>query len=62
MYQIVLNSYLPRGTRLDCETRESVGKLQSKLLLMTYSHIFSSVFQFDLQFVDKVGIYLFGEQ
>ena len=29
---------------------------------MTYSHIFSSVFQFDLEFVQKGGIYLFAEQ
>ena len=27
---------------------------------MTYSHIFSSVFQFDLEVVEKGGIYFFG--
>ena len=29
---------------------------------MTYSHIFSPVFQFDLELVEKGGIYFFGEQ
>ena len=29
---------------------------------MIYSHIFSSVFQFDLEFVKKGGTYLFREQ
>ena len=59
MYQVVLNSYLPRGTFLlifvmVCRP-ESVGKLQSNYF-QSYFQLFS-----DPEFVKKDGIYLFRE-
>ena len=59
MYQVVLNSYLPRGTfnlSVDVVCRpESVGKLQSNYF-QSYFQLFS-----DPEFVKKDGIYLFRE-
>ena len=59
MYQVVLNSYLPRGTfnfSVDEVCRpESVGKLQSNYF-QSYFQLFS-----DPEFVKKDGIYLFRE-
>lgn len=59
MYQVVLNSYLPRGTFnfiVDEVCRpESVGKLQSNYF-QSYFQLFS-----DPEFVKKDGIYLFRE-